>query len=787
MLDALAQSPDMSPDGEPAPDDGASANNTAALQTHRQIIQWIAAKNICDYLDDQKLDEIGIRAKREYDIDENSRSDWKERTQQAMELAMQVAKEKSYPWPKASNVIWPLMTTAALQFNARAYPAIVSGRDVVKGIVIGKDDGQPLMQHGQPVVNPQTGQPAWMVPPGAKRIKADKIAEHMSWQLTDEMEEWEPETDALLIILPIAGCVFRKSYFDPSLARNRALMVSSMKLVINYHAKSMETTPRITEEVEFYPLEIKSMERSGMWREIEYGPGSTPEADGDDDAPVQFLEQHRWLDLDDDDFPEPYIVTLHKETSKVVRIVARYEAAGIKLNSQGEIKKIDPVHYYTKYDFVPNPEGGIYGMGFGQLLKPINEGINTTLNMMLDAGHLANVGGGFIGKGLSMNSGNIRFSLGEWKSVNAAGGTIRENLVSLPTPGPSPVLFQLLGMLVEAGKDIASVKDIVDQPQANTPATTILAMIEQGLKVFTAIYKRVHRSLKHEYAKLYRLNRIYLDQDATFRRGDEWKSISRQDYAEGSGVEPISDPTMVSDMQKLGRAQFLLQFRQDELVDGKEILTRAFDAAAIPDTDALFSKTPPKPNPKFIIDAGRLDLDHQKTDLDRQKLALEAQRGGRKQEHEEAALQLRARHDAALIIKEEAAALLSRAQAINQIAQAAKAAGSHELGWADHELEIIRTQLQGLELRATLGTAAENAPNTITPGTPEAAGAQDSQGMQPLSNGAVPPSQPGLAPPANTMPIARPVPGGPPVQAPDGNHYIHAPHATGIYQRVVMQ
>jgi chaperonin GroES len=748
MLDALAQQPDAAPEGEPAPDNGALANNTAALHTHRKIIQWIAAKNICDYLDDQELDKIGIRAKREYDIDENSRSDWKEKTSQAMELAMQVAKEKSYPWPKAANVIWPLMTTAALQFNARAYPAIVSGRDVVKGVVIGQDDGTPAMQNGQPVMDPQTQQPVWQVPPGAKRIKADKIAEHMSWQLTDEQEEWEPETDALLIILPIAGCVFRKSYFDPSLGRNRSLMVSAMKLVINYTAKSMETTPRITEEVEFYPLEIKSMERSGMWREIAYT--QAPNQDGDDDAPVEFLEQHRWLDLDEDDFPEPYIVTVHKETSKVVRIVSRYEADGIKLNAKGDIKKIDPVHYYTKYDFVPNPEGGIYGVGFGQLLKPMNEAINTTLNMMIDAGHLANVGGGFIGKGLSMNSGAIRFQPGEYKMVNATGASVRESIVPIPAPGPSPVLFQLLGMLVEAGKDIASVKDIVDQPQANTPATTILAMIEQGLKVFTAIYKRVHRSLKQEYAKLYRLNRIYLDQDTTFRRGDEWKSISRQDYAEGSGVEPISDPTMVSDMQKLGRAQFLLQFRQDELVDGKEILTRAFDAASIPNTDSLFAKQP-KPNPKFIIEAGKLDLEHQ-------KVAQDNERGARKQAHEEAALELRARHDAALMVKEEAAALLARAQALNQLAQAAAASGSHDLGWAQHDLEIIRTQLQALETQATMGTAAESAPSTITPGTPEAA-SQNSQGMQPPS--ASSPQQAGMAPPANAMPVPVPVASGP--------------------------
>jgi chaperonin GroES len=54
------------------------------------------------------------------------------------------------------------------------------------------------------------------------------------------------------------------------------------------------------------------------------------------------------------------------------------------------------------------------------------------------------------------------------------------------------------------------VKDVLtgDQQQHNVPATTTLAPIEQGLKTFTAIYKRVHLALKQELQKLYRLNRV---------------------------------------------------------------------------------------------------------------------------------------------------------------------------------------------------------------------------------------------------------------------------------------
>ena len=278
----------------------------------------------------------------------------------------------------------------------------------------------------------------------------------------------------------------------------------------------------------------------------------------------------------------------------------------------GGVVKIDPIHFYTKYDFFPNPDGGIYGVGFGQLLRPVNEAVNTTLNMMIDAGHLQVVGGGFIGKQLSMHTGNVRFIPGEYKAINAPGTTIKENIVPLETPGPNTVLFQLLGMLVEAGKEISATKDILtgDIAQANVPATTTLAMIEQGLKSFTAIYKRVHRSLKKELAKLYRLNSIYLTDNAGYQINNEWKTISRQDYTRGNGVEPVSDPSMVSDMQKLGRAQFLLGFANDPMFNGMNIRKRVLDAANIEKPEELLQ--PPPPNPEMLEKQAKLTIQHER-------------------------------------------------------------------------------------------------------------------------------------------------------------------------------
>lgn len=641
------------------------------IQQHQKLLKYINATNIAEDLDESLLSEIGARAVKEYEIDDTSRSEWKNKTEQAMELAMQVAKEKQFPWPKAANVIWPLMTTASIQFAARAYPAIVQNRNVVKGVVIGSDDGEPQMApDGTPAVQQAPNgqvQPVWKVPPGIKQSRADGIAEHMSWQLLDEMPEWEPETDTLLHVLPIVGCHFRKTYFDPGEQRNMSLCVWAKKLIINYKAKSLETAPRITEELEFYPNEIEEHFRSGLWLEQEFGPAKDAQ-DGDDDAPHQFLEQHRYLDLDEDGYKEPYIVTVHKESRKVVRIVARYDADGITFSHRThKIVKIKPIQYYTKYDFLPNPDGGIYGVGFGQLLRPLNEAINTTLNQLLDAGTLQNTGGGFIAKGLSMNAGAIRFVMGEYKVVNVAGGTLRENIVPMQFPGPSPVLFQLLGMLVEAGKEVAAIKDILtgdSSASANTPATTTLALIEQGLKVFTAIYKRIHRALKQELNKLYDLNRKFGDERSEYKVGDTWKQITRQDYVLGSGVEPVSDPTMVSDMQRLGRAQFLMQFAGDPMCNPLEIRRRMFTAANIDQIDKILVTQPPT-NPAIAVKGMELDLKHQEV--------------------------------VATVAAKKAAEVRDYSQAILNLANADATVGDQHLQWLDQQLTVWEKQFEAAQ------------------------------------------------------------------------------------------
>lgn len=598
-----------------------------------RLTEFIEADNIADLLGEEELKEIGLRVVEEFGIDERSNEEWAKTAKKAMDIALQVREPKNYPFDNASNVKWPLITVAALQFNARAYPEIVSGDKIVKAKVIGDDSGIPVMdpQTGQPVIDPQSGAPAWKVQPGAKQQKADRISEHMSYQLLEEMDGWDEDTDTLLIQLPIIGHAFRKVYRGTD--KNCAELVSALDVVVNRATKSLDSAPRITHKLPFNPQEIKERVLDGRWVEAEFGEAS--DGQGDLDAPHQFLEQHRYLDLDKDGYREPYIVTVHQETSKVVRIVANYREDDVKHNDK-RITRIKPAAFFVPYRFIPDPKGGFYGIGFGRLLESLGAAIDTTMNQMLDAGHLQNAGGGFIGSGVRLKKGSLRLEPGAYKTVDASGPTIKDAIVSMEFPGPSAVLFNLLGLMIEAAKDITGTKDILvgDSGGANQTATTTLALIEQGLKVFSAIYKRIYRSLKAEFKILFRLNAEYMDDTAYFNVMDTPKAVAKEDYQEGAyDVCPQADPRMVTDMQRMKRAEAVFATLEMNPEAKQEILRRYYVAIGTEDVEKLLPQQ--QPNPAEIVGirkeaaiATKTEAEAVKVQAETEKVVAETQKVG---------------------------------------------------------------------------------------------------------------------------------------------------------------
>ena len=271
-------------------------------------------------------------------------------------MRCQIVETKNYPFPQASNVRYPLIATASIQFASRAFPQIVQGGNIVKATIVGQYSIE-------------------------KEERAKRVSDHMSYQLSEQMEEWEEDTDQLLTSLPVVGMYFRKTYFDPLWGRNMSISVSPLDLVINQKSKSMKTARRLSERIMLYRNDVIERAESGIFVNDAL---SCMETADDEDKSELFIEQHGWVDLDKDGYQEPYIITIHEHSQKVVRIVARYDEDGIKVNSKGNIVRIEPVHYYTDYSFLPDPAGNFYKIGFAHLLGPINESISTCINQLLD-------------------------------------------------------------------------------------------------------------------------------------------------------------------------------------------------------------------------------------------------------------------------------------------------------------------------------------------------------------------------------------------------------------------
>jgi chaperonin GroES len=588
--------------------------------TESKTARYAEQVNIAEDLDEDKLRKLGMDAKKGFEDDEASRRDWLDQTYMWQDMAKQVRDIKNWPWPNASNVKYPLISTAAMQFAARSYPTLIpSDGQIVKSVVIGVDRD------------------------GTKTDRGAKVEKFMSWQLMHDMKGWEADMDRLLIMLAVNGMMFKKVYYDATSEKPIVEVVYPENFVIDYWAKEIESAERFSEIMYVSPRVLKERQAQGLYLNIDLGtpiaqPPATPTIAVplgvvDETTPYKLIVQARWEDLDDDGIKEPYYVVFHAETGKVLRVYARFDTEDIQTNAEGDVVGFKPTCHYIKYPFIPNPDGSFYDLGFGHLLGPLNEAVNTTINQLIDAGTLATTQGGFIGKGLRLKMGDTPIAPGEWKVVNAIGDDLRKQIVPLPFKEPSNVLFELLGMLVQSGKELASVAEIFvgKMPGQNTPATTTMASIEQGMKVFTAIYKRIYRALNEEFKSIFKINGKYLDAGTAVQVLDDQIGPEDFDY-KSYDICPAADPQAASQTEKMTKAQSLLSLLQLGTLDPLEVTKRILIAQDQPNWQELIrgmketgQPAPPPPDPKMQEIQMKMQAEQQKIKLKAQEMQNKAE------------------------------------------------------------------------------------------------------------------------------------------------------------------
>lgn len=509
--------------------------------------------NIAEDLSKDELDDIARVCLEDYKADEESRQEWMEMHAHWLNLYYLKDRPINPPWEGSSDESLPMLAEAATQFHSRAYKAMFPGRDVIKAIPVGRWDKEA-------------------------DLRAQRVGKHLSWQLTVRNDNYKRDKDRLLLALPIHGSVFTKAYYCPIRKRNITDNVRAVDLCVPYGSG-----PRDVEDVERKSQIIWSGKQNGIMladegffllppepRDLEEKSELDAAHDNNeglsetvysDRQYCKIIEQHRYLDLDDDGREEPYIVSVDTESEKVLRIAIRYDTDEAGNPTDGK----RPVEYFTHYPFIENPDG-FYGLGWGHLVGPLNTAANKILRQAVDAGTLANVGAnsGFISDMANIKGGEVQMQLGKFIKVSTGGEDINKMFWTPKFGGPNESLLSVLTMLHGLYERLAATEVTTGQVDKVMQPTAIANLIEQSQQANIAVYDRVMRAWEMELRKHFRLNRKFLDPVEYFNILDaggqvENAQVAREDYEDDFQIIPIGDSQNVTKREKLIKAQAMYE------------------------------------------------------------------------------------------------------------------------------------------------------------------------------------------------------------------------------------
>jgi len=557
-----------------------------------QSIQTGFDMNIAEVLDDDTLNEISSDLRQAHEDDKSSRKDWEDSYKKGLDLLGFKYEEQSQPFQGASAVTHPMLAEAITQFQAQAYRELLPANGPVSTQIVGK-------------VN------------RAKEEQAQRVKEFMNYQIMHVMEEYDPDMDSLLFYLPLSGSAFKKIYYDAGLGRAVSKFIPSDDLYVPYHTTDLETAERITHVIRRTENDIRKLQVSGFYRDVDLKIYEDETALQEKENKLagmtkvqrneeyQLLEMHVELNIKgidaDDGIKVPYIVTIDEGSNKVLSIYRNYK------EDDPRMKK---TQYFVHYKFLPG--FGFYGFGLIHMLGGLSRTATSALRQLLDAGTLSNLPAGFKARGLRIRDDDSPLQPGEFRDVDAPGGSLREGLVPLPYKEPSGTLFQLLGFCIEAGSRFAAIADqkIGDAAQAGAPVGTTMALLERGSRIMSAIHKRLHYAQRIEFKLLAKIFAEDLPQAYPYAlSGEGMQMMKAEDFSPEIDIIPISDPNIFSISQRVTLAQTQLQLAQADPASHNmyEAYRRMYQALGVKDIDVLLPvPSGPQPTDPGMENAGAL-------------------------------------------------------------------------------------------------------------------------------------------------------------------------------------
>ena len=501
--------------------------------------------NLAEVLPEDELQSIAADLIDDYEEDVASRKDWMQTYVDGLELLGMKIEERSEPWEGACGVYHPLLSEALVKFQSETIMETFPAAGPVKTKIIGKETPN-------------------------KKEAAERVQDDMNYELTEVMVEYRPEHERMLWGMGLSGNGFKKVYFDPSLDRQASIYVPAEDVVVPYGASNLETSPRVTHVMRKTKNELRRLMVAGFYRDVDL---PEPENTLDDvekkiaekmgfrattDDRYKLLEIQIFLDLpgyeDKDEKGRateiglPYIVTIEKTSQEVL---------AIRRNWHPEDPLKQKRTHFVHYPYIPG--FGFYAYGLIHLIGAFAKSGTSIIRQLVDAGTLSNLPGGLKTKGMRVKGDDTPIAPGEFRDVDVASGTIRDNILPLPYKEPSQVLLTLMNQIVEEGRRFASAADLkVSDMSANSPVGTTLAILERSLKVMSAVQARIHYAMKQELKLLKDIIRDYTPDEYEYDPVEGTRRAKKSDYDQVE-VIPVSDPNSATMAQKVVQYQAVMQ------------------------------------------------------------------------------------------------------------------------------------------------------------------------------------------------------------------------------------
>ena len=542
--------------------------------------------NLAESLGDEILDPLGSKMVEQYNEYKESRGDWEETYRNGLELLGFKYERRTEPFRGASGVNHPVLAEAVTQFQAQAYKELLPADGPVRTQIMGTVD----------------------VP---REEQAKRVKDFMNYQIMDQMKEYEPEFDQMLFYLPLSGSTFKKVYYDDIIGRAVSKFVPADDLIVPYSANSLEDAEAVIHVIKISENELRKQQVSGFYRDIELGNPPVTEnkledkklelegisKDGQEDQYVLY-EIHTNLDLDGYEDMDangnptgiklPYVVTVAQSGNKILSIRRNYK--------QNDPKK-NKINYFVQFKFLPGT--GFYGFGLIHMIGGLTRTATAALRQLLDAGTLANLPAGFKSRGIRVRDDAQPLQPGEFRDVDAPGGNIKDQFMTLPFKGPDATLLQLMGVVVSAGQRFAAISDmqVGDMNQQAAVGTTV-ALLERGSRVMSAIHKRLYVGLRQEFKLLAEVFKTYLPPVYPYNVPGARREIKVQDFDDRVDILPVADPNIFSQTQRISLAQSQLQLAQSnpQIHNLYQAYRSMYDALGVKNVNSILPP-PAQPTP----------------------------------------------------------------------------------------------------------------------------------------------------------------------------------------------